>query len=95
MWLTGRPAERHRLTQRDVVIGRVDPVLQFLEAQAVADFPVRPGNPQLDPLSCQFSCTAMSAIAARMASGKLWKKLVKNTSTRAMTADAKAKGSWT
>jgi hypothetical protein len=32
----------------------------------------------------------MSTIAARMASGKLWKKLVKNTSTRAMTADATA-----
>jgi hypothetical protein len=95
MWLTRRPAERHRLARRDVAIDRADPVLQFLEAQAVADFPVRPGNLSSIPWPASSSRTAMSTIAARMASGKLWKKLVKNTSTRAMTAGAKAKGSGT
>src|SRR5947207_15245214 len=47
-WLDTRWADRHRLVQGDVAIDRAHPVLQLLEAQAVAELAVRPDNTQLD-----------------------------------------------
>ena len=46
--LTSRCVDPHSFAQRDVSIDRANPVLQLLEAQAVADFAVRPNHPQLD-----------------------------------------------